>query len=274
MAEFIEKKKTMFVFFSLIFVSVLFMSLRLDSEVGIVRNVIFYVFSATPEYIDNVLKQSQGVTERIYSMGLIYKENIELKKDIQRFIKKEIYFEKLRLENKRLEEIVQYESNLSYRKQVVARMIGREPNSWYNAIVINKGTKDGISKDDIVITYQQGREGVIGRVIESSFFSSKVLLITDNNSAIAAYIKRNKEDGLIEGQNQESLVMKYLSSKADVRIGDQIVTSGYGGVFPGQILIGEVKNVLKENSSEHFRRALISPAINFNRISDVLVIKR
>lgn len=274
MAEFIEKKKTLFTFFSLIFISVIFMSLRMDRKIGVFRNIIFYVFSAAPAHIDNVLRQSQGIAERIYAMGLVYKENVELKKEIGVFVEKETYFKKLKLENKRLEEIVQYESNLSYKRQVVARMIGREPNSWYNAIIINKGTKTGINNDDIVITYQQGQEGVIGRVIETSYFSSKVLLITDSNSAIAAYIKRNEEDGLIEGQNKEDLIMKYLSSKANVQIGDTIVTSGYGGVFPGQIVIGKVKTVLVENSPGHFRGALISPVINLNRISDVLVIKR
>ena len=274
MAEFIEKKKTLFTFFSLIFVSVIFMSLRMDREIGVVRNIIFYVFSAAPAHIDDVLRQSHGVAERIYAMGSVYKENVRLKKDIKHFVEKETYFEKLKLENKRLEEIVQYESNLSYKRQVVARMIGREPNSWYNAIIINKGTKDGIKNDDIVITYQQGREGVIGRVIETSYFSSKVLLITDSNSAMAAYIKRNKEDGLIEGQNKEDLIMKYLSSKANVQVGDEVVTSGYGGVFPGQIVVGTVKTVQVEGSPGYFRGALVSPVINFNRISDVLVIKR
>lgn len=274
MAESIERKKILVTYFSLVLFSAFLISLRLDNKVKIIKNVIFYVFSSSPKHLDNILKQSQGVAKRIHDMILVHKENLRLKERIQEFIEKETYFKKLRLENERLKEILKYESNLSYKSQIVARMIGRKPSNWYNTIIINKGTKDGISEDDIVIAYQQGQEGVVGRIVESSYSSAKVLLVTDTNSAIAAYIRRNKEDGLMEGQNKEDLMMKYLSSKADVKVDDILVTSGYGGIFPAEIVIGKVKSIFSGKHEENFKKALISPSINFSQISDVLVIKR
>ncbi|MEW6606792.1 MAG: rod shape-determining protein MreC [bacterium] len=205
------------------------------------------------------------------------KELQSIRNENQRLREKERYFASERKEwqsalneNKRLKKLLDYKCRLPY-ETIAARVISYDPSNWTNTVIIDKGKKDGIYKLAPVVTYQDGKEGLVGRVIGVENHSASVLLLNDQNSMIGTQILRSNEKGIIEGDNYRFCKLKFLPYDADVVKNDIVVTSGDGGVFPKGLFVGYVVYVgLKDRGL--FREVDILPAIKFSKLEEVLVI--
>ncbi len=133
--------------------------------------------------------------------------------------------------------------------------------------MINKGTADGINIDFPVM----GAEGVAGKVIETSWNVSKVLLLVDYNSHIDALIQRNRCRGVLQGSGKSGCELKYVQRSDDVRVGDVVISSGLAGVFPKGLVLGKVVEVDKKEAGL-FQRIGVCPALDIARLEEVLVI--
>ena len=149
---------------------------------------------------------------------------------------------------------------------VTARVAAQEPGSLIRAIHIDVGQAAGLLPDMPVLT---GR-GLVGRVIEVEGQFSEVLLITDPRSAVAALIGRTRSAGIVRGQVDGTLVMDGISRDADVQVGDIVLTSGLGGVFPKGIVIGQVSQVLRSDTAM-FEKAVVTPSVDLSSLEVVLV---
>jgi rod shape-determining protein MreC len=149
---------------------------------------------------------------------------------------------------------------------VTGRVVGGEPGSLIRALVVAAGRDTGLLPDMPVVT---GR-GLVGRVIEVEPTSSKVMLIDDPRSSVAALVQRTRAAGLLKGQVDGTLVMDDIGRDEDVQVGDIILTSGLGGVFPKGIVIGQVSQVLR-NDRSMFQKAIISPSANLDSLEVVLI---
>ncbi|MDP2941795.1 MAG: rod shape-determining protein MreC [Candidatus Omnitrophota bacterium] len=170
------------------------------------------------------------------------------------------------LENGRLKSLLNFKQQSPF-KVVAANVIGHSPDGWSSGIIIDKGRINGIRRGMSVINYV----GLVGRVIEAGASSSKVLLVSDPNLGVSAVVQRNRQEGLVCGTLGGNLIMRYLPQDSDIRLEDEIVTSGFNEVFPKGILIGTVVNAGKEFSGLS-RYCLIRPAVNLSNIEEVLVI--
>jgi rod shape-determining protein MreC len=169
-------------------------------------------------------------------------------------------------ENNRLREMLNFKNILPV-ETIAAQVIGREPNSWFQSITIDKGSIDGIKKDMIVID----NNGLIGRIIVVSPYSSKIMLILDNESAVPAIIRETRGGGIIYGTGQRC-EMKYIIPDKNIKTGYTVETSGLGKIYPKGITIGEITN-LYQSSDKLFQTAEITPSAKFNFLENVLVIK-
>ena len=149
---------------------------------------------------------------------------------------------------------------------VTARVAAQEPGSLIRAIRIDIGSEAGLLPDMPVVT---GR-GLVGRVIEVEGQFSEVLLITDPRSAVAALVGRTRSTGIVRGQVDGTLVMDGIARDADVQVGDIVLTSGLGGVFPKGIVIGQVSQVLRSDTAM-FEKAVVIPSVDLNSLEVVLV---
>lgn len=175
-------------------------------------------------------------------------------------------------ENIKLRDVLRLKT-LSWPKAVPAHVVGRDPQKWFQEIVLNKGTDDGLHVDDPVIAVDQGRQALIGRITEISAHFSKVMLLQDPLSSVAAEIRGlNGEDGLVEGGNSHELYLRYLGRSSQVKIGDEVVTSGLGLVFPPGIPIGMIQSV-EPDPRQLFLQAVLHPAIKSSALRTVLVIQ-
>jgi rod shape-determining protein MreC len=156
---------------------------------------------------------------------------------------------------------------------VSAAVIARDPGSWTNTILINAGSDEGIAKDMPVVTSQ----GLVGTVTSVFSRTAKVQLILDPRSAAGALVQRTEARvaAIVEGNGINPSVprMTNIARDADVIAGDVVVTSGFGGIYPKGILVGQVIDVVNEEGGL-LKYANLKPAVVFDRLEEVLVIIR
>jgi len=173
----------------------------------------------------------------------------------------EAYSENTRLKNNL------YFKQKSALKFICARVIARSPDNWSSGIVIDKGSLQGIRKGVAAATYL----GLIGRVVETTDSTSKIMLLNDPNLGVSSLIQRSRQEGLVCGTLGTNLIMRYLPEDADIKLQDTIISSGLNSLYPKGLLIGRVIDIGKEFSGLS-RYAIIKPAVNLSDIEEVLVI--
>jgi rod shape-determining protein MreC len=173
-------------------------------------------------------------------------------------------------ENRRLRNLLQFRKR--FKTDVIAAdVIGYSPENWCSSIVINRGTEDGVGFDNPCVCFMDGQEGLVGRVIFPKKKASVVLLILDLGSRIGVKIARTGHKAVAIGRNTKFMDLRFLSADADVVLGDLVLTSGDGGLFPPDIPIGKIK-FLEKRKYELFYRAKVLPFVDFSRLKDVLVL--
>ncbi|HEY5649762.1 MAG TPA: rod shape-determining protein MreC, partial [Nitrospiria bacterium] len=183
-----------------------------------------------------------------------------------RLLAENIRLEEAALAHKRLEEILGLKQTGRF-SFIPANVIGRDPTNWYQTLQIDKGTRDGVAVDMGVTTPR----GVVGRVIEAGPTSSKILLLTDRNSAVAGLVQETRDEGIVEGTEKGLARIKYLSLLATSEEGHRVITSGLAGSFPKGFLIG-ILGPLTKKENDLFQEARVIPATDFSRLEEVLVI--
>jgi len=169
---------------------------------------------------------------------------------------------------KQLRKLLQFRPEAKWHV-VASQVIGCDTTGWFRSMIINKGRKDGIRINMPVIN----AEGLVGKIIAVSGNYSKVLLITDPNSAIDCLDQKTRTRGILKGMSNNGCALDYIGHSQEIRPGDPVVTSGLAGIFPKGIPVGRVKEV-REVPGALFKRVEIVPFVDFSRLEEVLVILR
>lgn len=148
-----------------------------------------------------------------------------------------------------------------------AHVLAWEPGPWFRTAIISLGSDDGVRVEQAVVH----DTGVVGRVVEVSPNYARVLLATDFNSSIDAFIQRTRAVGILSGEGEDPMSLKYVRKDEDVRPGDQVVTSGLDGFFPRGLPLGLVSRVNRQ-SADMFAAVEVTPAVAFDRLEEVLVL--
>ncbi len=150
---------------------------------------------------------------------------------------------------------------------VAASVIGKDPSPFLNYIIIDHGSDKGIYKGMPVVTQQ----GLVGRIDAVTASAARVQLLSDPGSVVNVRLQDSQAEGQVQGSITGDLVLERVSPSATINDGDLIFTSGLGGSFPSEILIGKVVSPeVKEN--ELFQTASIQPSVDFASLRAVLVI--
>jgi rod shape-determining protein MreC len=148
-----------------------------------------------------------------------------------------------------------------------AAVVGRDPNPFLHYVIINRGSNDGILHGMPVVTNQ----GLIGRVDAVTADAARVQLITDPASAINIRLQNADTDAVLIGSVTGEVSLDMISQDVTVEAGDVVLTSGLGGGYPPDLIVGQVINIRKRDY-ELFQQATIQPAVDFARLEIVLVI--
>lgn len=215
-------------------------------------------------------RRATTIVREIFS---VYQENQQLKAEIEVDRQNILDTTEIVAENDRLHALLDYKKRSTQFDLVTAAVVGRDPGSWTSTIVINKGASDGITKDMPVVTSQ----GLVGTVIQVFGSSSRVQLIVDPRSAVGGLDQRSdsRVAGIIEGSgtNHNQLRLVNLSRDADIVQEDQVITSGFGGLYPKGLVIGDVVDVANDEGGL-LKYAVLKPAVDFDKLEEVMVIVR
>jgi len=152
-----------------------------------------------------------------------------------------------------------------------ATVVGREATNYRTVVTLSKGSLHGIEVNMPVIT----EEGLIGHITEVGSTWSKAEILTESSSAVGAYIERSGTLGVVEGTYElraEGLCrMVYIEADADIRVGDKVLSSGIGEVYPRGLLIGKVTEVSRDERTRTLV-ATVEPAADLGSISKVMII--
>ena len=200
-------------------------------------------------------------------------ENIELNKKIDELTQENTKLMADNGELARLRELYKLDESYSDYPKVGARVVAKDSTKWFSTFTIDKGSDDGIAVDMNVIGYG----GLIGIVTDVGKNYATVRSVIDDISRVSAMSLRTgalcRVDGNLEQYNEGRLILRDVKSDADVNEGDMIVTSNVSTKYLPNILIGYARD-LKDDSSRLTKSGYIIPVVNFDTISEVLVITK
>ncbi len=150
----------------------------------------------------------------------------------------------------------------------MARVLGVDPSNFTFVIIVDQGSEEGVKISMPVVT----PKGLVGRVIQAGAHWSKVLLITDPSSSVNAVVQSTRATGIVQGNVDNSLTIKYVPQGEAIKAGDLILTSGLGGNFPKRLVIGKVTEV-RRRDLDAFQQASIQPTVDYPRLEYVLIVK-
>ncbi|MDD5594107.1 MAG: rod shape-determining protein MreC [Candidatus Margulisbacteria bacterium] len=204
----------------------------------------------------------------ILDLRNLARNNAELKQTLDALGPKLAQIDELKTENDRLRATLGFQSKNRYGAGLLpAMVIGRGASTWNSIIEINRGAGANVKVDMPVVV----GAGLVGKIVEVARFSSKVLLLTDPLSSIAAADQRSRDLGVAEGYSPNKLKMKFVSTGGDVAVGDLVVTSSVSGLFPPGIPVGVVSRASKKET-DLFYEIEIKPAAELSRLEEVFVV--
>ena len=148
-----------------------------------------------------------------------------------------------------------------------ASVVGRDPSPFLHYVIINVGSNDGIRRGMPVVTNQ----GLVGRIDAVIADASRVQLVTDPSSAVNVRLQNADTDALLVGSVTGDVSLEMISQDIEVQEGDVVLTSGLGGDYPADLLVGQLIN-LRKRDYELFQQATVQSTVDFARLEIVLVI--
>jgi len=215
---------------------------------------------------DNVSDFFSGVIR----IKTLESETDHLKLENQKLLAEIIILKGLKKENETLRRALEVGLEKDF-KLILGQVIGKDISSDF--ILIDKGESDGVLKDMPVITEERV---VLGKVSEVYNKYSKIMLLTSNKSSFDAKIftpeKEEKNiSGVVKGKNNLKVFLELISKDESINQGDLVITTRLGGVFPDNLLVGQIKEIRKKDI-ESFQQAEIDPAFNINDLNHLLII--
>jgi rod shape-determining protein MreC len=169
--------------------------------------------------------------------------------------------------NTRLQKLLDFRENLD-QPMLVARIVGKDPSLWFRTVIIDRGSNDGLAKGMPVVN----SEGIVGHVFAVSPNYSKVLLAIAPSSALDVLLQKSRVRGILKGNGSLTFKLDYVLKTVDVQEGDQVVTAGFGGLFPTGMPVGVVSKVIRKRRGM-FLDIEVKPAVDFLTLEELLIIE-
>ena len=264
-------KKQIYRLLVIILVLLAFITVGKKTNATIFDNAIGVVVTPVQDAVSSITKWFGNAVSSVRNDTDLRKENEELKATIalltQDIDKLSLYEE----ENKRLTELLEIKQKYADHTSTSANITAKDPGSFYDSFVIDKGTSDGLSAN-MALTCA---DGLVGHIYETGLNYSKAVSIIDSRSSVSAKNLRSLDIGIVKGDY--SLMasglckMEYIDADADIVVGDEIVTSHLSDIYPEGLTIGFVKEVYTDTNGLT-KYAVIEPASDLKHLDTLLVI--
>jgi len=232
-----------------------------------IQNFFLDLLSPISNFFSKIFKPVKDGIVNLFHLPSLSKEKRELQKEVATLRRQAGESRELEAQVEELKKLLHWSETNAQLDTVGADIVGQSPSNWQRLMIVNKGSSSGVKKYMSVVT----EEGLTGRIISVGSRSSVVQLITDSRSGIGARDLRNRETGIIEGRNEDTMRFVPMNDEAVMQVGDVMVTSGLGGTSPPGIVIGKVTKV-KKRAAGLARLVEVKPFVRFSRLDKVLII--
>ena len=198
---------------------------------------------------------------------VLIQRNSELENEVANLQSQIIQLQEQLREADILYSLLDYARSRPADKYLAAAVIGRDPSPFMQYIIIDHGSDDGVRYGMPVVTQQ----GLVGRIDAVTAGAARVQLISDSRSKINVSLQNQDEDAIISGSISGDITLEMLNQNVPLQVGNILLTSGLGGNYPSDILVGQVIDIRK-TENELFQSAYIQPAVDFATLRAVLVI--
>lgn len=209
----------------------------------------------------------QNMVSAPQDLGRLQQRNAQLEAENARLQAEIVNLQQQLTETNLLSSLVDFARVHPDYKYVAASVIGRDTSPFLQYVIINRGSDDGLRRGMPVVTQQ----GLVGRIAAVTAGAARVQLITDNNSAINIRIGTPGVQAMLLGSETGDISLDMIPQGAKLESGELVVTSGQGGAYPANIIIGQVTSVLSRDT-DLFQRASVQPMVDFSKLDIVLVI--
>jgi len=266
------RQRTGWLFFVVMVAHIILISAQVNTRRGVplLEAVVFGAFAEVQRATTSVVTGVQDGWNNYFALQQIRRENQQLTREVTEMRVALQQERALANQTRVLQQLLNLRTTLPLSTTAgsvtESTVIGGGPSPAFRTITIDKGSHDGIRQDMAVIA----PAGVVGRVVMPSGRAAKVQLLIDSNAAAGAMVERTRAQGVVVGTGTERLLMDYVPSSADLKPGDQVVTSGIDGIYPKGLVIGQIESVLGGTGDS--RKIVIKPAVDFSSLEAVLVV--
>ena len=241
-------------------------NVKYDGGTGFVKKLVLQAAAPLQAALSSTVRTiGDSWTRYVYLVDL-QEENAALKRSIHDINAELILYKEGYLEALRLRQHLALQDEYDH-QMIAARVIGRQQAAISKTILINKGSLHGLKTGMPVLT----PPGLIGRLTDVSWNSSRVLLLTDESSNVDVVLQRTRVQGILKGAGPRGCTIKYVSKMQDVKEGDIVVSSGTSNVFPKGLLIGVVNSVDRRDVGL-FIKIRVTPFVDLSKLEEALVL--
>ena len=209
----------------------------------------------------------QNIINSPQDLVRLRQRNTDLEAEVSRLQTEVITLKQQLSETQVLTALVDFARVQPENRYLAATVIGRDPSPFVQYVIINRGSDDGLRRGMPVVTQQ----GLVGRVAAVTSGAARVQLITDPASSINVRLEPSRAQAVVLGDLTGELSLDMIPQSAEVKVGDLILTSGLGGNYPSDILIGQVTGV-RRIGTDLFQNASVQPVVDFSKLEIVLII--
>ena len=243
------------------------MTLSLAGTLAPVEDVAAAPLTGLAGLLNRLSRGATGALESLEDWGQAQARIAELEEQLARRQVELIRLREAASDYERLVSLLGYVSGLEDQEFLTADVIAVEQTGIARSIIINRGTREGLAIGMPVTTDL----GLVGRIIDVGANSSLVQLINDENSSVSTRLQLTRAQGSIVGQASGALRLTMVDLDEEIRQGDLVITSGLGGNFPADIVVGQVTSV-RQFEFELFQEAEVRSLIDFDALEFVLVV--
>lgn len=235
-------------------------------DLGLGSRLLLRLTLPLAEMVTLPVRQARGVWRDYVALLGVRDENEELRAEIDRLAQENLRYREELVSSERRARLEAFQARRDV-PMLGANVITQDLSGWFQSVMIDQGSGAGIRAGMPVIT----GSGVVGVVAGTTANAAKVLLVIDVQSRVDAYVQRSRARGTLRGRSAEECEFDYVLREDDVRVGDQLLTSGLGSVYPKGLLVGSVTNVERQPYGL-FQTVHVAPAVDFRKLEEVFVI--
>jgi len=248
-------------------VCLLLLTLQMRGHTALATDALAVVTTPIQSALARVNRSAVGVWSTYRDWKNVRAENRRLREEAQQLRVEALQVSETVEENRRLRRLLALKEAMPL-ETLSGEIIAREWGGWVRSLTVNRGRSDHVTRLTAVIA----PDGLIGRVIDVRPGSSVVQVLIDPASTVGAHAVRSRTAGIVEGDPRGTMRFKYMARDGSgLQVGDLVVTSGSGGLFPRGIPIGRVR-AIDDRGSALFHYAQLTPSVDFARIDEVLLV--